>query len=106
MSVRKIKKNDMVIAVSGSNAGKSGKVLQVIAERQRAIVEGLNIVKKHMRKSQDQPEGGIIEKEAPIALSNLMLYCPDCKKGVRTVRVRGGDKAMRRCVGCERSFDD
>ena len=106
MSVRKIKKNDMVIAVSGSNAGKSGKVLQVIAERQRAIVEGLNIVKKNMRKSQDKPEGGIIEKEAPIALSNLMLYCPDCKKGVRTVRVRGGDKSMRRCVGCERSFDD
>jgi large subunit ribosomal protein L24 len=70
-----VKKGDIVVAISGDDAagGKSGKVLRVIPEKGRAIVEGLNFVKKHMRKSQDNPEGGIIEKEGTIALSNLRV---------------------------------
>jgi len=70
-----VKKGDIVTAIAGDDAagGKSGKVLRVIPETGRAIVEGLNFVKKHMRKTQDNPEGGIIEKEGSIAVSNLKV---------------------------------
>lgn len=70
-----VKKGDIVVAIAGDDAagGKSGKVLRVIPESGRAIVEGLNFVKKHMRKTQDNPEGGIIEKEGSIAVSNLRV---------------------------------
>ena len=71
MPKQKIKKGDVVIAIAGDDAGKSGKVLQMMTEKGRAVVEGLNLAKKHLRKSQDNPNGGIVEKEAPIALSNL-----------------------------------
>lgn len=66
-----IKKGDTVQAIAGESKGQSGKVLQVLPETGRALVEGLNFVKKHMRKTQDNPQGGVIEKEAPIHLSNL-----------------------------------
>ena len=69
--VAKIKKGDTVQVISGADKGKSGKVLQVLPETGRALVEGLNFVKKHMRKTQDNPQGGVFEKEAPIHLSNL-----------------------------------
>ena len=65
----RIKKGDMVEVITGDDKGKTGKVLQVLADR--ALVEGLNFVKKHMRKTQDNPQGGVFEKEAPIHLSNL-----------------------------------
>ena len=65
----RIKKGDMVLVITGDDKGKTGKVLQLQGER--ALVEGLNFVKKHMRKTQDNPQGGVIEKEAPINLSNL-----------------------------------
>ncbi len=67
----KIKKGDTVQAIAGDDKGKTGKVLQVLPETGRALVEGLNFVKKHMRKTQDNPQGGVVEKEAPINLSNL-----------------------------------
>lgn len=66
-----IKKGDTVEAIAGEDRGKTGAVLQVLPETGRALVEGLNFVKKHMRKTQDQPQGGVIEKETPIHLSNL-----------------------------------
>lgn len=71
----KLKTGDMVVAIAGDSAGtgKSGKVLHVNREQNRAVVEGLNLVKKTLRKSQDQPQGGIIDKEAPIHISNLRL---------------------------------
>jgi large subunit ribosomal protein L24 len=71
-----IKRGDIVMAISGGEAGakKTGKVLQVFPEQGRVIVEGLNYVKKHLRKSQDNPKGGIIDKEAPIHVSNLKLH--------------------------------
>ncbi len=67
----RIKKGDMVQAIAGDDKGKTGKVLQVLPNGTRALVEGLNFVKKHMRKTQDNPQGGVFEKEAPIHLSNL-----------------------------------
>lgn len=105
MSIPRIKKNDTVIAVSGANAGKSGKVLHVETVKGRILVEGVNMVKKTLRKSQDNPQGGIVEKESSVQASNLMLYCPDCKKGVRASRKKDGDRSTRNCKLCGHSFD-
>ncbi|MCX6997145.1 MAG: 50S ribosomal protein L24 [Kiritimatiellaeota bacterium] len=68
-----IKRGDIVEVLSGDHAGQTGKVLQVMPEKGRAIVEGLNLIKKHMRKSQDNPKGGIVEKEAALAVAKLKL---------------------------------
>lgn len=68
-----IKKGDVVTVLTGSEKGKSGKVLQALPRTQRVLVEGLNLVKKHMRKSQDNPNGAIVEKEAPIHVSNVRV---------------------------------
>ena len=73
MSKCHIKKGDTVKVIAGDEKGKSGKVLEVNPQTGRAFVEGLNIVKKHMQKTQDNPQGGIIEKEASIAISNLKV---------------------------------
>ena len=67
----RIKKGDLVKAICGDDKGKTGKVLQVLTGSQRAVVEGLNVVKKHMRKTQDNPQGGVFDKEASIHISNL-----------------------------------
>jgi large subunit ribosomal protein L24 len=67
----RIKKGDLVKALSGDDKGKTGKVLQVLPGTGRAVVEGLNVVKKHMRKTQEKPQGGVFEKEASIHMSNL-----------------------------------
>jgi large subunit ribosomal protein L24 len=71
-----LKKGDIVEAITGEDAAgkKTGKVLQVFPQKARALVEGFNYVKKHMRKTQDNPQGGIVQKEAPIAISNLKLH--------------------------------
>lgn len=105
MSVSRIKKNDTVIATKGVSAGHTGKVMQVQVEKGRAIVEGLRLVKKAIRKSQDNPKGGIVDREAPIALSNLLPYCPECKKGVKVRRVKEGEKTIRKCRKCGHPFD-
>lgn len=105
MSGMRVKKNDIVVATRGVGAGKTGKVLQVLPGKGRAIVEGVRMIKKAVRKARDNQQGGIIEKEGSIALSNLMLYCPQCKKGVRVRREKTEGKTVRRCVKCKHSFD-
>jgi large subunit ribosomal protein L24 len=107
VSIATIKKNDTVLAVRGVSAGKTGKVLEVNRAKSRALVEGLSLVKKALRKSQDNPQGGIVEKEASIALANLRPYCPECKRGVRIRRRMDGDKRVRVCAsrGCKHVFD-
>ena len=79
-----VKKDDLVMVVTGKDKGKSGKVLRVLPEKQRVLVENLNVVKRHTRPSQANKEGGIIEKEAPIAISNVQLICPGCSQPART----------------------
>ncbi|MBI2442006.1 MAG: 50S ribosomal protein L24 [Lentisphaerae bacterium] len=103
-----IRRNDIVLVCAGREAEgkKTGKVLQVMPGKALAVVEGLNYIHKCLRKSQDRPKGGIIKKEGPIAVANLMLYCPHCKDGVRVARERGADgKAGRKCKVCGHSFD-
>ncbi len=71
-----IKKGDTVTVITGNSKGQKGKVLQVIKSAERAIVEGVNMVKKHTKPNAENPQGGIIEKEAPVHISNLMLVDP------------------------------
>ncbi len=87
----KIKRGDIVQAIAGSEAGgaKSGKVLMVLPSKGKIIVEGLNRVKKHMKPSQDNPQGGVIEKEAPIAISNVRKVEGSEKKPSRAKRKSG-----------------
>jgi large subunit ribosomal protein L24 len=68
-----VKKNDEVVVLTGTQQGKRGKVLEVLRDRSRVIVEGINIIKKSSRKSQEQPQGGIIEREGPLHISKVML---------------------------------
>lgn len=68
-----VKKNDEVVVISGNHKGETGRVLQVFPEKGHVLVEGVRMIKKHARKSQNRPEGGIIEKEGPIHISNVKL---------------------------------
>ena len=68
-----VRRGDLVKILSGDDKGKQGKVLEVLTGRGRAVVEGVNYVKRHMRKTQDNPKGGIVEKEAPVAVSKLAV---------------------------------
>ena len=101
-----IKKNDMVKIIAGKEQGKTGKVLRVFPGKSRVVVEGLNMIKRHTRPNQLYPEGGILEKEAPLSASNVMLICGSCNQPVRTgVRLlEDGDKT-RYCKKCNESVD-
>ena len=81
-----IKKGDFVKVISGESKGQEGKVLEVIFKKERAIIEGVNMMKKHTKPNSVNPDGGIIEKEAPIHISNLMLIDPATKKPTRIGR--------------------
>ncbi len=72
----KIRKNDSVIVISGNSKGKTGKVLKVFPSENRVIIEGVNLRKRHTKANQKNPQGGILEKEAPINVSNVMLLDP------------------------------
>ena len=78
-----IKKNDLVFVNSGKDKSKKAKVLRVFASQMRALVEGVNYVKKHTRKTRDNQQGGIVQKEAPVHISKLSLVCPRCSRPVR-----------------------
>jgi len=79
----RIVKGDTVLVISGEDRGKTGRVVKVIKEKNRVLVEGVNLVKKHSRPTQQNPQGGISEREAPIHLSNVMPYDPKASRGTR-----------------------
>jgi len=89
-----IKKGDQVAVVEGSYKGKKGKVLQVFPKTSRAIIEGVNIIKKHKKPTNDKP-GGIIEKEAPIHISNIMIIDPKSGSPTRIGRKLENGKLVR-----------
>ncbi len=96
-----VKKDDLVMVVAGKDKGKSGKVLRVLPEKERVLVENLNLIKRHTRPSQTNSEGGIIEKEAPIAISNVQLLCQGCNKPARTgIKVLENGNKVRFCKKC------
>ncbi|GAB6064393.1 50S ribosomal protein L24 [Deferrisoma palaeochoriense] len=101
----KIKRNDMVEVIAGNDRGKRGKVLRVLRERDRALVERVNVVKRHMKPSAVS-QGGILEKEAPVHLSNLALVCEKCDRPVRVgFRVLEDGRKVRACKRCGEVFD-
>ncbi|HXK50103.1 MAG: 50S ribosomal protein L24 [Candidatus Delongbacteria bacterium] len=100
----KIIRDDKVKVIAGNNKGKIGKVLKVIVDKNKVIVEGVNIVKKHQKPNQMNQQGGIIEKEAPIHVSNVMLVCSNCDKAVRVSKRRTEDgKVERICRSCNKA---
>jgi large subunit ribosomal protein L24 len=105
MSVARIKKNDTVIAIAGESAGQTGKVLRVMADKGKVVVQGLHMVKKAVRRSQTAPNGGFIDRETPMDMSNVMPYDPDKKKGVRIRRVLEGDKSVRKSKASGKILD-
>ncbi|MDP2859537.1 MAG: 50S ribosomal protein L24 [Bacillota bacterium] len=101
-----VKKGDQVAVVSGKNKGKRGKVLRVILDTQRVIVEGVNMVKKHQRPTQKVMQGGIIDKEAPLSASAVMIWCPRCQEPSRTrSKILDDGKKVRTCARCGEVLD-
>lgn len=95
----KIRRNDTVEIISGKEKGKRGSVVRVLRDKDRVIVQGVNIVKKTMKKRSQQEQGGIIEVEAPIHVSNVMIVCKKCGK-TRIGYKLDGDKKVRVCRKC------
>ncbi len=95
MEKLKIKSGDTVIVTAGDHKGAEGKVMRVIREKNKAIVEGVNLVKKHEKPSAANPQGGITEKEAPIHISNLSLKDPKTGEATRVGHRVEGDKKVR-----------
>jgi len=102
----KIKKGDKVEVLSGKYKGKQGKVLKSFPTDGRIIIEGINLVKKHSRPTQENPQGGIITKEAPIDVSNVALICNSCNSNVRVGYRLDADGSKRRiCRKCGADLD-
>lgn len=80
----RIRKNDTVRVISGKDKGKEGKVIKVHSKEGKLLVQGINLVWKHMRRSQQHPHGARIQREAPIRIDNVMLICPNCNKVTRS----------------------
>ena len=100
--MNKIKKNDNVVVLAGKDKGKTGQVRRVIPKEDRAVVTGINMVKKHQRPRTVQQVGGIIDMEAPIHLSNLAVICPNCGRGTRVgIHVQEDGKKVRYCKRCK-----
>lgn len=99
-----VKKKDLVQVMCGKEKGKTGKILRVMHKSNRVVIEKLNLIKRHTRPSGKAP-GGIIEKEAPLAASNVLLYCEKCGKGRRTVSKISEQKKLRHCRKCASPLD-
>lgn len=95
-----VKKGDTVLVITGKDKGKKGKVLEVLPEKSRVVIEGVNKAKRHTKPSQKLPQGGINEKEAPIHSSNVMLVCTKCGKPTRVAKQVVGEKNVRACKEC------
>ena len=95
-----VKKDDVVVVVSGDDKGKKGKVLEVSPKEGKVIVEGANIVKKHVKARRPQDQSGIIEAPAAMYASKVQLYCEKCNKPTRAAHKIDGEKKTRVCTKC------
>ena len=102
-----IRKNDEVEILLGRDKGKRGKVLHVLPNQGRAIVEHINMIKRHTKPNpQKNIKGGIVERESSLDLSNLMIVCPECNKNTRVRRkILTDGRKVRSCVACEGVID-
>ncbi|MDI6890464.1 MAG: 50S ribosomal protein L24 [Thermodesulfovibrionales bacterium] len=102
-----IKKNDTVLVITGKEKGKKGRVLFVYPSEDKLLIERVNIIKRHMRPSRKYTQGGIIEKEAPLHISSVMLLCPKCAKPTRIGNtVLSDGKKVRVCKKCKEIIDE
>jgi len=101
-----LRKNDTIVVIAGKEKGKTGKVLRLIPDKGRVLVEKINLVKRHSRPSALHKQGGIIEKEAPIAVSNVLIRCPKCnaERRVEHKALEDGTK-VRVCRKCNEVLD-
>ena len=103
----KIRKNDKVIVIVGKDSGKLGTVLKVDAEKGRVVVEKVNMVKRHSKPSAKAAQGGIIEKEAPLSISNVMIVCNKCAESTRVgTRILEDGSKVRICKKCGELMDE
>ena len=91
-----VKKGDTVVVIAGDNLGSKGRILEIDRKEERAIVEGVNLIRKHTKPNTKYPQGGIIEREAPVHISNLMLIDPKTGKPTRTGRRLNADGKLVR----------
>jgi large subunit ribosomal protein L24 len=101
-----IKKEDTVQVMTGSEKGKKGRVLAVLPAKQKVLIERIRMIKRHMKPSKQYQQGGIIEKEAPMHISNVMIVCPKCEKPTRigALLLENGKK-VRVCKKCKEVMD-
>jgi large subunit ribosomal protein L24 len=101
-----LRRGDTVVVISGKEKGKKGKVLRLVTKKHRVVVERVNMVKRHTKPTQGKPEGGIIEKEGSLELSNVSLWCSKCGAPRRAkAEVKEGQKKQRICVKCSTAFE-
>ena len=102
----KIKKDDKVKVLTGKDKGKIGKVLKIVKKTNRAVIENINVVKVHQRPTQANPQGGIVDKNMPIHVSNLMIMCNSCIKPTRiSMKLLEDGKRVRICKQCNQQID-
>ena len=95
-----VKKGDKVEVIAGKDKGKQGEILRSLPQKQRVVVQGCGIVTKHVRPTQQNPQGGRMSVEAPIHVSNVMLVCPKCGKPTRVASKVEDGKKVRVCKKC------
>lgn len=101
-----VKKGDTVKVIAGKDKGKEGEIIRALPQRKRVVVEKVNMVKKAVRPTQSNPQGGITSKEAPLDVSNVMLVCPHCKAPTRVAhRIKDDGKKVRVCKKCNKDID-
>jgi large subunit ribosomal protein L24 len=101
-----VRRGDLVAVISGRDRGKRGKVLRVLHDRGRVMVEKINLIKRHQRPTQKLRQGGIIEREGALALANVLLVCGRCDRPSRSgIKVLGDGRRIRVCKRCGESID-
>ena len=102
-----VRRNDNVLVVTGKDRGKRGRVLKVLPEKNRLVVEGVNVIKRHTKPNPGRNiKGGVVEREAPLHASNVQILCPECGKATRIGRkILGDGRKVRICRKCEGVVD-
>ena len=101
----RIKKGDTVLVITGKDKGKTGKVDAVYSDKNKVLVDNVNVVTKHQKPKSQQDKGGIVKKTAPIEASNVMVVCPVCNKATRVAHKEIDGKKVRVCKKCGASLD-
>lgn len=100
-----IKKGDQVVVLWGKDKDRRGKILKVLPDEKKCVVEGINIAKRHSKPSQKIRQGGILDKPLPLPICKVMVICPKCNKPTRTTKGIEENKKVRRCKKCGETID-